>query len=1147
MLRKLISIFLLLFPLVLTAQDFNPDRVKKLHYADTLKIDTLSLIYGSVKIFNDTEVVDSTTYLVDFAKANIVFKQKPANIITVKYSVLPFDFSKKQYHKPMSLINHVMEKEQGWNEDVFMFPDKNNQSNKLIKTGSISRGITTGNNQSTAMNGNMNLQLSGQLSDNINIEAVISDENIPLQPDGNTQQLQDFNKVFISVFNDKSRLTVGDLELSNPVGNFLRINQKVQGVQFSQTLGKDNNHKFTSLVTGSLSKGSYHRMSFTGIEGNQGPYKLKGANNEDYIVILSGTEKVYIDGQLLERGEQNHYIIDYNSGEITFTPKRIITKDSRIIVEFQYSTQNYTHYLIENSNVWNQSENQQFYFNVFLEQDAKNQSILQTLTDSNKILLSGIGNNLSQAFTYAIDSMVFDASRVMYRKIDTTVNAILYSGVLEYSTNPNEAHYSVRFSYVGSGNGNYKLSPTDALGRVYMWVAPENGIKQGDYEPIIPLATPQKKQLFTFGGETKLGKQWKTDYEIGFSNQDPNLFSSIDNAKNQGVAARFNIEKQVLLSDTNYRIVFSAGYELFSKYFKPIERIKSTEFLRDWNLTNTLPLSDEHLLTFKVGLMQRKKEIAYYRFRNLIHPNSVYGYFNQFSSDYQWKKIFVKMNVRDLAEKQFDIHTHFFRYNASGGKIFKKTKVGLVTEGEINYFTQNTNYLLSGSNTYHQVGGFVTSNDTTGVNYLLAFKQRTDQLPDSGRLYRTTQSNEVNAMLGINTKKNSTFKLFGNARQLKVLNGAIYGSNHSESNMNSRLEFLQRALRSGIFFQTQYLIGTGQETKRIYSYIKVPEGQGSFTWIDYNNDSIPQLSEFEQALYPDQANFIRMLLPTDEYIQTFSTQFSQTLNVLPYRFVKRQTGLPGLVRRFSDRLVYQINTKTINNNFYLSDIEPFSVNVSDTALLTYRRNIRNRFVFNERSTVWQIGYMIQDFTNKILLVNGADRNGQTTQSVELKINFTKQLFFKIMMEQGTSQYQSDYLKTKNYNLRLLKNDMSITYQPDTRWKTSLNIGYHQKVNDDNITNVYGNNYGVAFYNYDVRKGNLIFTFEIIDLRASAGMNPVLSYVLLNGLQHGKNSLWSVNYQIKLNKTLQLSLNYRGRLAQNTKAVHFGTVQLRAMF
>src|SRR5690606_37490933 len=126
---------------------------------------------------------------------------------------------------------------------------------------------------------------------------------------GNTNTLQEFDKVFIQIYNDRFKLIAGDFWLDKPEGYFLKYKKRAQGLTVNYRWTKDTLKVWNTQLSGALSKGKFQRQIIQGVEGNQGPYRLRGAENEPYIIVLSGTERVYIDGKLKERGQEFDYVI----------------------------------------------------------------------------------------------------------------------------------------------------------------------------------------------------------------------------------------------------------------------------------------------------------------------------------------------------------------------------------------------------------------------------------------------------------------------------------------------------------------------------------------------------------------------------------------------------------------------------------------------------------------------------------------------------------------------------------------------------------------------------------------------------------------------------------------------------------------------
>ena len=53
--------------------------------------------------------------------------------------------------------------------------------------------------------------------------------------------------------------------------------------------------------------------------------------------------------------------------------------------------------------------------------------------------------------------------------------------------------------------------------------------------------------------------------------------------------------------------------------------------------------------------------------------------------------------------------------------------------------------------------------------------------------------------------------------------------------------------------------------------------------------------------------------------------------------------------------------------------------------------------------------------------------------------------------------------------------------------------------------------------------------------------------MLEGLQVGSNITLKVGFQKNMSKNLQLSISYNGRKSEENRAIHTGSMQMRAFF
>ncbi len=1137
--------FLLQFSL-LFSQETNQRSLIFEANSKEIKLDSLTIYPNSVKVFCGIELLARESYEINYSKGTFILFSKCSDSIKVEFRVLPMNLSKVYQSRDTTLIYD----ENKGDRDKFLIQTRDTYAEifgntGIKKSGSISRGVSFGNNQDLSINSTLNLELSGEIAPNLKILASVSDDNLPIQPQGNTNKLQEFDQVFIQIYNDNFKLIAGDFWISRPKGYFLNYKKRAQGLYGDYSWSKKENTKWNFQGSAALSKGKFARQIIPGVEGNQGPYRLRGTENEPFIVVLSGTERVYIDGKLLDRGQEFDYVIDYNTAEVIFTARNLITKDVRIVVEFQYSDLNYARSLVQ-AGVNYSSKKFDFWLNTYAEQDAKNQTIQQELSLSQKKLLSEIGDSLYLAKTQSIDSIGFIDNQNLYKLIDS----LGIDSVLVFSVNKDSALYRAIFTFVGPNQGNYIISTTNALGRVYKWVAPINGIPQGDYEAARLIITPKQKRFVSTGISYKLGKKYNFETEFAYSENDLNTFSRLNSDDDIGYSNRTKISSStpILKKDSIYQWKYNnkAEIEILSRNFSPIEQYRAVEFDRDWNTRNKNFVGTQISTSLLNEFEHHKKgrlssEVAQYSIGNdyEAYKARLFGKWDNKGFKANWDGSFLTSNVYNFNLEQ----NSFLRHKVFVSQKIKGLNFGYKDDFERNLFAMNDK-IQQQSYLFYDKEFFVANEDSANVNVKVFYRERLDQRPDSIRLKDAAKARNLGVNLNLNKNSNQQLNLVVNYRELKIVNEQLIQQT-PENTLLGRIDFSKKMWKGALNWNTFYEVGSGLELRREFLYIKVNDGQGVYTWIDYNGDGIKDLNEFEIAQFVDQASYIRVYTPSNDYVKTFSNEFNQGIFFKPEKIWTTKKGILKFMSRFSDQARIRINRKT--NNFKSNEIlNPFYGEIRDTSLLSSSSNIHNNLYFNRTSSVFAMDYVFHNSQAKNLLATGFDARQQKYNELNFRLNIKKKYSVEASFQKGNKLVEADYTSGRNFDINYIMIKPSFIIQPTTSFRFSIDTRYSEKINIAGEESYVGELGFKLKYN-QASKGSFQSSFSYLAINYIGDENSALGFEMLESLKPGNNFTWNIGYQRSVSKNLQISIQYNGRKSESNKTIHSGGMEVRAFF
>lgn len=505
--RDRIVLFLFLFALSagLPAQGFFSRETIELS-PSTLeyKLQYERIVAGSEIVVAGVDTLLTELYRMDYRQGKLVFFSLPeTEIVYIEYLRIPVGIGQEyRLYKVISQRDSLRD-EISSRRRLFDDPDSN-----LDISGSKTFALTFSDENAFDLKQSLYVNLQGRLGNNVNILAQLSDSQTKLSPEGDSRELSSLDQVFVKIFGRNYEFAMGDLDWQSAATRFFDYKTSFEGINAAY-LGNIKTQLGYSAASG---KNAAMRIEI--IDGKQGPYYLNSAGYQSSYIVVAGSERIFLDGALLERGTD--YTIDYSEGSVMF--RRLVLSTNNVMAYYQYSDENFKQNMVFNSfelplgNRWLLKQN------FMYQADSSSQPLLYSYTESDLDSLAIAGdNNAWGSGVFAVDPGT-GAYRLLY-----TSDGLAY---YEYAPDDSLASYNLIFSYVGYGNGDYEQFSSGKF--------QYKGSGQGSWMPQKRLLAPVMNNHLNAALAYR-GDSISLSAEASYTRRDRNTLSALDDTDNNGI------------------------------------------------------------------------------------------------------------------------------------------------------------------------------------------------------------------------------------------------------------------------------------------------------------------------------------------------------------------------------------------------------------------------------------------------------------------------------------------------------------------------------------------------------------------------------------------------------------------------------------
>ncbi len=1067
------------------------------------------------------------------------------HVLTMRYQYFPFNFQPFYARRTLITLRDSTGKDSlriarprgGFSiDDIF--------GANLQKSGSIVRGFTVGSNRDLSLNSGFRMQVSGKLGSDIDISATLTDDNTPIQPEGTTQTLQEFDKVFVEIRSTNLSATLGDFVLDLNGQEFSQLSRKLQGAMGTADY-KFGSTGESAVVAAAVTRGKFNTMQFNGVDAVQGPYLLTGKNGERAIIVIAGTEKVYVNGEVQTRGETNDYTIDYTTGELTFMPRRLITSASRITVDYEFTDRQYSRSLVAAQSATSFLDGKaKFTFTFVREADDPNSPIDFTVTDSARQVLEQAGGDRNKAIQSGV--ALVDTGGI-YVRVDTVVAGRGPVTYYRYAPGDTTAKYLVTFSFVGTGLGEYIRQQVGE----FIW----KGAGGGDYLPIVYLPLPQSQQVMDFSVNVEPVKSLKVSAEYAASQSNANQFSDLPGVITSGAATKFGLSyspRNVTVGGTDI-----GGFDLqlndrrVGSLFTPIDRTNDIEFTRKWGV-DSLSTGDEEIREANLHYLPSTGIAVGGSYGRITRGDDMSS--TRTEGDFSLQKPYLPVvaytveNV-DATQISLDDVSRWLRQRGSVSYSLWKFVPAFSYEGERRKITPvDSSVFKDGSLAFDQFGPKLALKGLGPLFFSFEYLWRNDDLANAGALLRESESFTQTYSGRMSETGNFTTALDVTLSSKKFTPEFLQLGNSNIQTVLVRSQSHYSPLNRGIDADFYYEVSTERTSKLERLFVHVAPGSGNYMYLgDLNHNGIQDPEEFAPALF--DGDYVAITVPTDAMYPIIDLKTSTRIRITPSKFIQRGAGFPGdVISAISTETYARIDEKSSEHDLkqiYLLNLNRFlqdSTTLAGTQLFT-----QDVYLFEGKSLFSMRGRYSQTYglTN---FAGGIEHTYGREKSVRIRWQLVPEISNQLDYVNKIDRVSSQEVSTSVHDILSNSVSFDVSYRPEQSVELGMKFDLAKSVDRFQVPDL-----GAALNEQTVR---FVYAFQGAgQARVEASREEeILSrtiasypYELTGGRVAGKTWVWRFGFDYRVTQFVQASATYDGRTEGGAPPVHTAKAEVRAFF